>query len=577
MLTLKKYSYISEIFKPYFSNLQQEGSDLVTQFPEIVTFNDSILNNSCLKKLYDLVIENIINHSYIDSIFFAEKLLTLTEGHPIIVYLLGECYFYNQDYKKVHSLFVKYKLLNYNPNFQILAARSLAKNKQYDLCLSVLDVQLEKPYQNSKIESQKHLLKGNCHEATENKLLAIEDYFECLKKDPSCHEAFNRLIDCYLLNSQQKQQLLTMLNFNAEDKWIQKYYITRIKNEYIEEKKTDKVSESQMQLEDYSNVQFKISDIKAENMFSILNQKNNIDFLCIKAKNAHQKYDIQKAYEICIKAIKNDPLYFDIIPIYCACLLDLNLLGELYYCAHNLIENYSNHPLAWFSIGTYYYLTKKYDTARKFFQKALQIDPNFIQSWIGLAHSFAIQDESDQAMSIYRTIARQFPGCYQAHLYMGQEYLRTNNLKTAILSFNYAKEINPNDPLICNELGVIYFKQKMYIEAKEKYMMALGMCEDAASWILETIYSNLAHTYRKLKDFKNSIKYYEKCITLNPKNPFTYFSLAYTYHISNQLNKAICFYHKSLHFKNDNQFAHDMLNKCLTDAADIPFENVYNI
>ena len=39
------------------------------------------------------------------------------------------------------------------------------------------------------------------------------------------------------------------------------------------------------------------------------------------------------------RAIKEDPLYFDIIPIYCACLLELEYLGELYYCAHNLSKN----------------------------------------------------------------------------------------------------------------------------------------------------------------------------------------------------------------------------------------------
>jgi anaphase-promoting complex subunit 6 len=76
------------------------------------------------------------------------------------------------------------------------------------------------------------------------------------------------------------------------------------------------------------------------------------------------------------------------------------------------------------------------------------LDRNFIYAWIGMAHSFAIQDESDQAMSVYRTISRLFPGCYLAHLYMGMEYLRTNNLKTALLSLHQAKQINPNDPLI---------------------------------------------------------------------------------------------------------------------------------
>jgi anaphase-promoting complex subunit 6 len=41
---------------------------------------------------------------------------------------------------------------------------------------------------------------------------------------------------------------------------------------------------------------------------------------------------------------------------------------------------------------------------------------------------------------------------------MGMEYLRTNNLKTAILSLQQAEDINSTDPLIYNEISVIYFK-----------------------------------------------------------------------------------------------------------------------
>ena len=147
------------------------------------------------------------------------------------------------------------------------------------------------------------------------------------------------------------------------------------------------------------------------------------------------------------------------------CLLDLGLTGDLYYCSHNLVENYSSHPVSWFSVGTYYFHCKKYEVARKYFQKAIMLDRNFLYAWVGMAHSFAVQDESDQAMSIYRTIVRLFPGCAQAHLYMGMEYLRTNNLKTATLSLRKALEINPTDPLIYSEMGVISYKQKKYKEA----------------------------------------------------------------------------------------------------------------
>ena len=236
-------------------------------------------------------------------------------------------------------------------------------------------------------------------------------------------------------------------------------------------------------------------------MYEILFDKNNIDILCIQAKNAFSRYDILKAYDICQKAIKYDPLYFDILPIYCACLLDLGYVGEMYYCAHTLVEGYPNHALSWFAIGTYYFLIKKYEIARKFYQKALVFDKNFLFAWVGLAHSFAIQDESDQAMSVYRSVSRLFPGCHSAHLYMGMEYLRLNN-KTALLALQSAKEINPTDPLVFNEIGSFYYKVKDYKEAKNYFLKALDLSEDAIGWVVEIILGNLAHCYRKLKDYK---------------------------------------------------------------------------
>jgi anaphase-promoting complex subunit 6 len=225
---------------------------------------------------------------------------------------------------------------------------------------------VERPYVNQQLEAQKYLLKAQCFEASENKLSAIPCYVECLKKDPTCNEAFMKLTDCYLLSNNEKDQLMMQLTVSSEDSWIKQYYRERIREDVVYDKKistqgntnpstgspskTDlnyilegnfikktPFNNQNLEIEEnnnYNNNEYNPKILKPENLFDLMNQKNNIDFLCIKAKNAHAKYDIHKAYEICVKAIKQDPLYFNIIPIYCACLLDLNYLGELYYCAH---------------------------------------------------------------------------------------------------------------------------------------------------------------------------------------------------------------------------------------------------
>lgn len=124
-----KINYSSEIFLYFYKNLN--SSDVLTspeifeKLPEIRSFNELLSSNVCLRRIYSLVIDNIQCQSYKDAIFYVEKLMNLSNGHPLVVYMLGECYYHNEDFKKVHSLFSKFKLLNYNQNFQILAARSL--------------------------------------------------------------------------------------------------------------------------------------------------------------------------------------------------------------------------------------------------------------------------------------------------------------------------------------------------------------------------------------------------------------------------------------------------------------------
>jgi anaphase-promoting complex subunit 6 len=194
-------------------------------------------------------------------------------------------------------------------------------------------------------------------------------------------------------------------------------------------------------------------------VMSLLNNRDCFDIKSIEAERLFLEQNYQKAYEIIKNMIEEDFYYLNIVPLYCSILNELNKVGELYYLAHKLVSANNDLAISWFAVGSYYFLIKKYDLARKYFNKANRIDKQFAASWIAFGHSFAAQDESDQAMAAYRTANRLFPGCHQAVLYIGMEYLRTNNLSTALMSFNEAKKINDRDPMVHNEIGAVYYKQ----------------------------------------------------------------------------------------------------------------------
>lgn len=57
------------------------------------------------------------------------------------------------------------------------------------------------------------------------------------------------------------------------------------------------------------------------------------------------------------------------------------------------------------------------------------------------------------------------------------EHLRTNNLPQALEFIKQASAICPSDPLVYNELGTAYYKQKNYPLAIEMYTKALQLCK----------------------------------------------------------------------------------------------------
>jgi tetratricopeptide (TPR) repeat protein len=149
--------FLAELLQPYY------GSHPEHHFAELDTFPTAVLGNECLKRLYELTVDNLNVHNYADAIFFCDKLVTLSNSHLATVYLLGECYFRNGDFKKVHSLFQQYKLLSHNISFQTLAARALLQNKQYDQCLAALELQLDNAYCNRKMESCRAFIRAQCY------------------------------------------------------------------------------------------------------------------------------------------------------------------------------------------------------------------------------------------------------------------------------------------------------------------------------------------------------------------------------------------------------------------------------
>ena len=101
---------------------------------------------------------------------------------------------------------------------------------------------------------------------------------------------------------------MSKLSFAKNDKWIKKYYESRIRENIVPEGKSAMEIEEKLPLRGAKekrghkvDLDVRLKSITSKNIFSTLNEKENIDFLAIKAKNAMKRYDFHEAYKVCKK------------------------------------------------------------------------------------------------------------------------------------------------------------------------------------------------------------------------------------------------------------------------------------
>lgn len=526
-----------------------------------------------VERLRGVVRDCVSKHLYSSAIFFADKVAALTND-PADIYMQAQALFLGRHYRRAFHLLNASKIVLRDLRFRYLAAKCLEELKEWDQCMLMLGeakvdengnvydtkdgnvMYLDKDGEDREINISSAIcfLRGKACEALQNRALARQWYKAAIKADPLCYEALECLIENHMLTSEEETNLLSSLQFGPEDGWLSSFYSCLVK-------KFDKENV----------VETKFRELEKESCSSssslICTLKNNTDILACKAEYYHQCGEYQKCFELTSVLLEKDPFHLKSTLVHLTAAMELGHSNELYLMACNLVKDYPQKALSWFAVGCYYYCIKKYDQARRYFSKATSLDGAFAPALIGYGNAFAARDEGDLAMSAYRTAARLIPGCHLPTLYIGMEYMRTHSFKLAEQFFMQAKTICPSDPLVYNELGVVAYNMKEYDKAVRWFEMTLAHIPCPLSETWEPTVVNLAHSYRKLKLYREAISCYEKALALSNRSLSTYAGLAYTYHLQDHFTAAITYYHKALWLKPDDQFCTEMLSVALMDEC----------
>jgi Flp pilus assembly protein TadD len=120
-------------------------------------------------------------------------------------------------------------------------------------------------------------------------------------------------------------------------------------------------------------------------------------------------------------------------------------------------------------------------------------------------------------------------------------YKRNYDWRDNLTLFSQSVTTSPNSIKVRQNLGVQYFRQKRFPEARKEFIRAISIKPDASE-----PYNYLGICHIELGEQDRGIYFIKKAIELDPKNYSAYNNLAMTYKKSGLIKESIPLYQKSL-------------------------------
>jgi tetratricopeptide (TPR) repeat protein len=217
------------------------------------------------------------------------------------------------------------------------------------------------------------------------------------------------------------------------------------------------------------------------------------------------------------------------------CKEERDLNAEIYYREEQIrfLEQYSstesidpNDTLVYTynERGYAYYELKEYAKAISYYNRAIELDPNFgtslQKSWCSLPYLKRIMKKlNEKAIYDFNKAIALDPNEPSTYCFRGSAYLELNEHKKAISDFNKAIELDPNHTNAYYRRGIAYCHLEEYEKAISDFNKAISLKSNDISYC----YDNRGYAYLQLNEYEKAISDFNKAIELDPN-----YILAYT-------------------------------------------------
>ncbi|MFN3329679.1 MAG: tetratricopeptide repeat protein [Pyrinomonadaceae bacterium] len=174
------------------------------------------------------------------------------------------------------------------------------------------------------------------------------------------------------------------------------------------------------------------------------------------------------------------------------------------------IEVDPNYAEAWYQAGFCYGVLGKHQEALKASKKAASLRPDWIEPWLNIGTSnFALGQYKD-ATEAYKQATKLDPSNPDAYYALGLALNKLNRSEEEILAYKRAIAQKPDHTKALERLGLAYFKQKRFNDAIQIFETLKNYKPEAK------VYNYLGESYFEAGKISEAIEAFNNALNLNP-------------------------------------------------------------
>jgi tetratricopeptide (TPR) repeat protein len=176
-----------------------------------------------------------------------------------------------------------------------------------------------------------------------------------------------------------------------------------------------------------------------------------------------------------------------------------------------LVQEFPESPKLWSERGVCLQQLGHRDVAEASYQRAVDLDPDYVIAWNNLGVLRAQDPSADATLATFRHAARGPHVPITVRLNLALLHFQRHELQFALEGYRAALTAEPHNAVAWNGVGLVMMELKRYTEARTAFQRAIE-AEDG----LASAHYNLSFTMSQLGDFDGALRETKRALELEP-------------------------------------------------------------